>query len=156
VDELLGRLRARANGCTPISPQQLTEIEARLGRLPELLRLILTDIGEVGPGVERFSGAKILEDTLRFAKENAWKSISPSGAPARLIVIAGWGSPGAYNCIDAEHPSSPVYFFEQDSLLIEPLRERGWLIPHRPSLRTWLESWLDGVDLFDELYPEDE
>lgn len=65
---------------------------------------------------------------------------SPIVLPEKLLSICEWGC-NIYSCIDCSKPEYPVLRNDNN------VSFRTFAL-EAPSLHEWLESWLDGKDLF--------
>jgi SMI1 / KNR4 family (SUKH-1) len=140
----------------PASVRQVESEEARLGfSLPDLLRRIYLSVanGGFGPGygVIGVEGGFTddLGQTVGILHER-WREPDPSDPsyawPAGHLPICHWGC-AVYSVVDCTRAENPVYFWDPG------LREEGAPMgtavkPHKPSLEAWLQSWLNGEDLW--------
>jgi hypothetical protein len=100
---------------------------------------------------------------ITVKREPAW--------PRFLVPLCEWGC-GIYSAVDCSTREGRIIAFETDQDGKGGLTEEEDLesppVPapagsraparfdfpaHRPSLEDWFEAWVDGVDLFEELYP---
>ncbi|HXG67577.1 MAG TPA: SMI1/KNR4 family protein [Blastocatellia bacterium] len=134
--------------------------EARLGfRFPHLLREIYTKVGNggFGPGygLLGLEGGALDDDGSSVIDRYAgFKRTHPDDPlwhwPDGLLCICPWGC-AIYSCIDCTKLAAPVIVFDPNG------HEKGepwdnYFHPHRSSFSSWIEAWLDGVDLWQELY----
>jgi hypothetical protein len=140
-DELIGRLRARAENPTHsrASKASIAEAETQVGfPLPLLLRRIYLEVssGGFGPGdglirVEAKNG-----HTLASLYEAMWTTEWPE----KLLAIVDLGSE-IYLCVDCLVPDGSIVAATDDGLWASEL-----------TLRSLFEAWLDGVDVYAELF----
>jgi hypothetical protein len=171
VDALLKRIRARvAEGqpCDhsgqwlpaqpPIAPTEVAEAEAMLGfRLPELLRLLYTEIGNGGFGPE--FGLIPLSTASLGGDPPAQAEFELVGEYARLVSRFTGGSRGlwptglvpAFYCgctvfefVDCKDPAGPVVWFDEGTEELAELLNRKAV----PSLACRLEAWLEGKQVW--------
>ena len=147
------RGRTRARPSPPATPVQIAAAEARLGfPLPPLLRRIyeLTD-GGIGPGprgILRLDGAA---DTLTATYASCIDSTYVPAAgdpgfsqypwPARLLPICDWGC-AVWSCLDCGAVDGAIVTSSNG----EPFADTGH------TLRSWLAAWLDGIDLYEQMF----
>ncbi len=159
-DDLLDALRQRARvaPCNPSShlgrtsagrPAGGTEVErteSQLGfRLPSLLQRLYLEVadGGVGPGYGLFpagehTAANGQPETL--SESYAKLSIDPRW-PARLLPLCDWGCAN-WSCLDCR---------ADDGAIVTFVGEEGFTNTGH-TLRSWLGAWLDGHDLWKEMF----
>ncbi len=170
MDSLIHRLKikhsvvAAAKLFPPADLAKVEQTEAKLGFcLPFLLRDLLTHVanGGFGPGYGILGvegGAQ--DDDKSFLGAYYFLSQDPHPDeplwiwPNRLVPLCHWGC-AIYACLDCTREEAPIVVFDPNGLASYSGQSWGSCFrPHRPSLQNWLEAWLDGVDLWKELYPE--
>lgn len=139
----------------------MLEAEAKLGfPLPPLLRRLYLEVsnGDFGPGLRKLDA----EDSLVFwyveersmtqeEIDAAWGveqeeqldmvwDDSPMVLPEKLLNIYDWGC-NIYSFIDCSKSECPVLRNDNN-------RSFRTFALEAPSLHEWLESWLDGKELF--------
>ena len=73
--------------------------------------------------------------------------------PDRSIPICHWGE-SVYSCADCRDSEGPVVRF--DLTEYEPgIDLRDLMVPQRTSVERWLEAWVEGIDLWHEMFPMD-
>ena len=129
----------------PASEGDVACAEARLGmKLTPLLRRIFTEVadGGFGPGYGLFSAGGPSPagrpETLVHVYE---KLSSDSEWPEFLLPINDWGCAN-WSCLDCRDDEGPIVMLAGDLGLFE--------MPY--TLRSWLEAWINGVDLWNEMY----
>jgi hypothetical protein len=144
----------------PASEKAVAATEKRMGfGLPLTLRRIYLDVanGGFGPGygVMGVEGgfaddlghtvAEVLEIYRTSDPEDpAWKW------PERFLPICHWGCI-VYSAVDCSREPSPVYLVDIGAKGIgEPMEKILKL--HKPSFEDWLRDWLDGKDLWHEVW----
>lgn len=127
----------------PMAASTLDLVERTLGfRLPSLLRRIYLDVadGGFGPAYGLYpieaamdDGETLVEVCQTFRKDPEW--------PSRLLPICDWGCAN-WSCLDCRTDDGPIVTLSGE----EPLTETG------RNLRSWLTAWLDGCNLWDEMF----
>lgn len=144
----------------PVTEGELVQAEAQLGFvLPAFLRRIYLEVGNggFGPGygllplneippnaghhtdslVADYKGMRAFsqKDIDEYFAEEEEK---PSLWPERVITLCDWGC-NIYSCLDCSSPELPIFRMDSnENFLVE------WAI-EAPSLRQWLERWVDGT-----------
>jgi SMI1 / KNR4 family (SUKH-1) len=132
--------------------------EAKLEfRLPGLLRETYVQVGNggFGPGYGLFgleggalAGSCFIDEykhdlsELYLGLRNIRQADDPLRWQEKLVPICDWGCLH-FSCVDCSQPAAPVIFYIG-------LGGRSF-IPQSPSLEQWIESWLDGVDLWQQV-----
>ncbi len=165
----LSDLAARIRGTQPVAtpPAAIPRVEAveeKLGfRLPAPLRFIYVGVanGGFGPGgdVLGIAGGHAGEHGLTADELYlGYVTVEPDGPlpdptdptwrwPEKLMPFYDWGN-GIYSCLDCSAEPAPVIVFDPN---VQPWRDAFFF--HRAALEEWLSAWLDGVDLWREMYP---
>jgi hypothetical protein len=150
--ELLEALRARVasnrgSAEDPASEKALADAERALGfRLPDSLRRLLATVGNGGFGpAYGLYGAGTPCSTGRLGREESIEScFSKFSAdprwPRRLLPICDWGG-AVWSCIDRSTKADLIVTSAE-----------GAFATNGRSLESWLRAWLDGVDLFAEMF----
>lgn len=158
-----------------VSPGQLAAAETSLGfALPSLLRQIYLQVGNggFGPGY----GLIGLEELLQVYNEMR----QLPGWPERMVPLCTWGC-GIYSCLDCSLSAGPIYVYSPDTHVLEghgisevtltnaegevvwtyhPHPSEGGrddtlngmdLLLHKTSLQEWIEAWVDGKNLWEEM-----
>jgi hypothetical protein len=146
-DDLIKTLRVRvtseAQRYPPASLEVIRSAEVRLMHpLPPLLKRVYLEVsnGGFGPGYgligldgghgdpDGRSLAALTEYFLGF------------GWPPRLLPLWDWGS-GMWTCIDHTSPTAAIVTHDPSGAFLTPF-----------DLASWLTSWIDGRDLFNEIF----
>jgi hypothetical protein len=117
------------------SPSEVEWAETQLGfELPPLLRRVHLEVadGGVGPGYGLLS-VRAAVDLHR--KLSCW--------PVPMVPLCDWGC-AIWSCLDCRTESGPV---------VTLAGERGFFESGR-HLGSWLQAWLNGVDLWKEMFEE--
>jgi hypothetical protein len=134
----------RQNPLPPPASVQLVEAaEMRLGfRLPQLLRDFYTQIGNghFGPGYGFF---QITDPPQSMFHPDGPDLVGMNAEyqPAGILFICDWGC-HHYSCIDCSDPLAPVGFY---------IGAGDEYILHNQAFETWIEDWLSGVDLWEQM-----
>jgi hypothetical protein len=138
----------------PVSLDELKLAEKRLGfELPSLLRILYLQIGNggFGPGYGLIGlnerGAKNYHANLVDAYLEGVNFSHPDypSFPRQFITICDWGD-SITSMLDWTLSQSPVFRFNGDKYDEGPFE--SFIKPESPSLRTWLEDWLNDRPLF--------
>ena len=173
VDHLITALRERASApewrtdtqdliatdvFPPAEPSALDEAERLTGlKLPPLLRRIYTEVGNggFGPGYGLIGVSGGANDDGRTIAELFTEFRRPDEEdphwawPEDLLPVCHWGC-AIYSCIDCGDERDLVVIFDPN-----PHDEGPWddaFRPHTP-FREWLQAWVDGRRLWDEMFP---
>lgn len=156
---IIERIKNKASG-TPASDQSIAEAEKAIGYpFPALLKEIYLGVsnGGIGPGYQILGvsgghlsdeGDNIAELYLSLKEEDPFDPlwIWPDG----LVPFCHWGS-AIYSCVNAQEANSPVVWFDPNKREMgEPMEQQ--FIPHRDSLESWVNGWLNGEDLWAQTY----
>lgn len=151
-DELLGRLRAEAPTLprvrssivrgAPASDEVVDVVERAAGApLDPFLRRVYREVadGGVGPG---YASLPLVGNESVFSTYAALRSAGPEACdwPEGLLPIWDWGC-ATWSCVD---PAGIVVTADQARLTLTPF-----------TVRSWLRAWLEGVDLWSEIYVEE-
>ncbi len=144
----------------PTPDESVAAAEEKLGfSSPLLLREIYLKVanGGIGPGYKILGvkgghtsdeGDSIEELYSSFMEsdpdDKAWKW------PKGLLAFCHWGC-AIYSCIDTTKEGYPVVWSDPNLRDPEERMDQAF-IDHRPSFESWLQGWLDGVDLWAETY----
>ena len=158
-DQLIAMVRARAqNPATrtdyrsvrhdtlpaPVTPEMILEAEERMGcALHPLHRRLLQEVGNggfgpgdglvgLGPGGLDAHGRSLVE-----LRDILWLD-AETPLPSTVVPLCDWGD-GIWSCLD----------MLTDTVLT--LDESG-LTDTKKGLRTWLSAWIDGANLFEEMF----
>jgi SMI1 / KNR4 family (SUKH-1) len=144
----------------PASKKSLLATEQRLGfKIPHTLRTLYLEVanGGFGPGYgvmgvdDGFmddSGNTIADLYERYRRPDpedpAWHW------PEYLLPFCYWGC-GVYSAVDYSKEPSPVYY--TDASVKEAGEPMESIIRfHKPSIEDWLNDWLEGKDLWHEVW----
>lgn len=164
-DILIEQLKdmAQRDGVSPVTEEELLQAEAQLGfALPSFVRRLYGEVANGGfggmfplNGRRRSAWSAAPLDTVvtaylamrSLSREDVEKHWSdedekPALWPQHTLMICDWGC-NIYSCLDCASPDLPVLRMDSNrNFLVE------WAI-EAPSLRQWLEAWMDGQPLFD-------
>jgi hypothetical protein len=174
VNELLRRLRdhilrkpcgvgpggTKFRAVAAATPELLRDAEARLGfALPAVLRSAYLDVanGGFGPGYGVMGVGNGFVDDLKQTVVDAYLNYrcpdpeDPAWQwPEAHLPICHWGC-AIYSVVDCSRQEAPVFFVDPGAReLGAPMSDI--FIAHRPSLDDWLTAWLDGKDLWKEVW----
>lgn len=140
-DDLIGLLRSRTEGkCRPpVSLAALKQAEEGLGMpLDPFLGRVYLEIsdGGFGPGY----GARPLVGVESVV--STYADFRVGGWPTRLLPVWDWGD-AIWSCVD---PHGHVVTMDD----VGPPTQTDF------TTRTWLRAWLDGVNLWEEIYDDKE
>jgi hypothetical protein len=144
----------------PCDEAAIEDAESAIGfRLPSLLIGIYTKIanGGFGPGYGVMGVAGGFTDDLQQTIVDAYKSYDATqpGEPAwkwphGWVPFCHWGCI-IYSVLDCLRPPHPVYFMGMADK--QPDAPMDSIIhPHKPSLALWLDDWMDGKNLWAEVW----
>jgi hypothetical protein len=145
---------------TPATQAEVSETEKELEfPLPKIMREIYLQVanGGIGPGYQILGakgGHKSDEGDTISELYSVLSSTDPNDEtwkwPKGLVPFCHWGC-AIYSCFDITTENCPVVWFDpnmrEDG---EPMEKQ--FMPHRESLESWFEAWLNGVDLWEETY----
>ena len=156
---LIAQIAKRESG-TPASKEDIEEAERIIGfQFPPLLRQIYSEIanGGVGPGYQVLgvSGGHTSDEGDSIAE--LYSTLSDEDPedpkwhwPKGIVPFCHWGC-AIYSCFDATREEFPIVWFGPNMRKIgEPMEKQ--FIPHRDTLESWFEGWLNGEDLWAETY----
>ena len=157
--QLVDEIASRESG-VPASDEAIATAENELGfPLPSLLREIYKKVsnGGIGPGY-KILGVKgghtsdegdTISELYTILSGNdpedpLWEW------PKGIVPFCHWGC-AIYSCFDSKKENYPVVWFDPNMREIgEPMEQQ--FIPHRESLESWFQGWLNGDDLWAETY----
>ena len=138
----------------------ISRTEQELGfNLPDILRDIYLTVanGGIGPGYQILGvhgghtsdEGDTISELYTVLSGNDPDDLQWSW-PRGLVPFCHWGC-AIYSCFDGLSPNNPVIWFDPNLREIgDPMSQQ--FIPHRPSLKSWFQGWLDGEDLWAETY----
>lgn len=144
----------------PCNEGAIKDAESALGfRLPALLGDIYTTVanGGFGPGYGVMGVSGGFTDDLQHTIVDAYKSYDvvlteePTWKwPRGWVPFCHWGCI-VYSVLDCLQPPNPVYFVgigdkEPDSPMYSIIH------PHKPSFAIWLDDWMNGKNLWEEVW----
>lgn len=149
--------------CPPAIEEALASTERRLGfGLPEPLRKIYLNVanGGFGPGYGVMGVEGGFTDDMGHTVADLYESyqqLDPEDQswqwPEQFLPICHWGC-AVYSVVDCSQSASPVYF--ADVSVKEPGEPMETILHwHKPSFEVWLGDWLDGKDLWGEVWGDD-
>jgi hypothetical protein len=155
-DPVGGVFRARP----PASERDVVATEKRIGfNLPHTLREIYSNVanGGFGPGYGVMGVEGGFTDDMGNTVADLFESYRHSDPedptwqwPDRFLPICHWGCV-VYSAIDCSGEQSSVYYV--DVGVKEPGEPMESIIKlHKPSIEVWLSDWLDGKDLWHEVW----
>jgi hypothetical protein len=148
----------RSKPAPPVAEAEMLEAETKLGfPLPPLLRRLYLEVsnGDFGPGLLKLGdpGASDYWSLVSWYVEGrsitqeeidaVWgteEEDRPTVWPEKLLSICDWGC-NIYSCVDCSKSECPVLRNDNNVSF-------RTLALEAPSLHEWLESWLDGKELF--------
>jgi hypothetical protein len=136
------------------------EAEEQLGfALPPLLRRAYLEVanGGFGPGYGVMGIRHGFTDDLKNTVVDLYRSYCQGDPedpawdwPRGLLPICHWGCV-VYSAFDATTEGNPVFFMDVGAKDIgAPMS--SITIPHKASLQAWLDDWLQGKDLWKEVW----
>ena len=132
----------------PVTMREMEQAESALGfELPSLLRRIFLDVADGGFG----PGFGLLRLELGEPRETlvgiytAFAGAPEDPMPDCLLPICHWGC-SIWSCLDCRTEERPIVTMNSD----RPLANAG------RTLHSWLQAWLDGVKLWDEMFERTE
>jgi hypothetical protein len=159
-DDLLRALQQRANGLRGpdeaphpgATPDELAHAESELGfRLPPLLRHVYAVAnGEIGPSdglLPIGEGDDTLVAVYRSfvdspdAPQPGEPGFEQYPWPEKLLPICDWGC-ATWSCLDCRSDDGPIVTASNGEAFVSTGR----------TLASWLEAWLAGLDLGDEMF----
>lgn len=136
------------------------EAERELGfALPPLLCRAYLEVanGGFGPGYGVMGVRHGFTDDLKHTVVdlyNSYRQTDPEDPswqwPLGLLPICHWGCI-VYSAVDATKEGNPVFFMDV-SVKDVGAPMSSITIPHKPSLEAWLDDWLQGKDLWSEVW----
>ena len=174
MDDLVKRLKRRLRwsrrhtdpmggvfvACRPASKKALLVTEQRLGfRIPETLRRAYLEVanGGFGPGYGVMGvEAGFMDDSGNTIADlfERYRRPDPEDPewqwPERFLAFCYWGC-GVYSAVDCGKDPSPIYYIDA------AVKETGEpmesiVIFHKPSIEDWLSDWLEGKDLWQQVW----
>jgi hypothetical protein len=144
----------------PASEAAVRAAERRLGfRLPETLREIYLTVanGGFGPGYGVMGVEGGFTDDMGHTVADLYEIYREGDPtdptwlwPEGLVPICHWGCV-IYSAVDCSQESAPVAFVDVSAK--EPGEPMSCIIhAHKPSIDQWLVDWLDGKDLWGEVW----
>lgn len=144
----------------PASTDELRAAEDRLGfSLPPLLAAVYIRVanGGIGPGYGLIGLPGGFADDQGDSVVSLYEAYrmrdpeDPTWAwPRGLLPICHWGCV-VYSAVDCLLEGNPVVFADVGNKEPEsPMT--SILIPHKPTLASWFDAWLDGHDLWGEVW----
>jgi len=176
INSILDRIRQRLNSsesptdATSVrtmklpaiaTEQTIDEAESIIGlQLPSLLRRMYTDIanGGFGPGygfIGVDGGAtddvgKSIVSLYVASQSEQFRTRFPNW-PKGIVRFCYWGC-AMYSAIDCLAPGFPVYHFEPNPDECD-LGFANCLIPHNRIFDDYIDAWLAGADLMNDVFP---
>lgn len=157
--DIIEQITKRETG-SPATEADVSDAEKELGfPLPPLLREIYLNVGNggIGPGYKILGvkgGHKSDEGDSISELYTSLQGADPEDPkwewPKGIVPFCHWGC-AIYSCFDANKENYPVIWFDPNMREIgEPMEQQ--FIPHRESLQSWLQGWINGEDLWAETY----
>jgi hypothetical protein len=125
------------------TPLQIAESEAAMSnRFPPLLVRLYREIanGGFGPGGGLIGVRGGYPDAEGRTVEQTYNSFVACGAPKNFLPLWDWGD-AAWSGIDLESPDARVVTHDESGPTYTAF-----------TLKTWLESWCNGVNLFESIF----
>jgi len=132
--------------CAPATIEALEAAQAELGLvLPPFLRRLYLEIanGGYGPGSGMLGIQRGYVDIDGMSLVGRYTEFRSYGWPRELLPLWDWGG-GAWICVDASSDDERIV-----------THDASGPTPTKFTLRSWLESWVAGVNLWDEVYEMD-
>ena len=147
----------------PATDGAVASAERRLGfNLPQTLKKIYLNVanGGFGPGYGVMGVEGGFTDDMGHTVADLYESYRQPDPedqswlwPEQFLPICHWGCV-VYSVVECSRSPSPVYF--ADLSVKEPGAPMETIMHlHKPSLEAWLGDWLDGKDLWGEVWGED-
>ena len=147
----------------PATAEQVRAVEDSLDfRLPEFLTKVYCSIGNggFGPGSGLIGLPGGATDQHQNSILDLYDSFSASNPdddswqwPEKLVPICHW-SGAIYSCVDCSSRDGSVVCVDLSEH--GPGRDlKASMTPQCPTLESWLRSWAEGVDLWQEMFPLD-
>jgi hypothetical protein len=134
------RPRGRFDPSPPATAEMIADAESQLGfSLPPLLRRVYAaSNGGFGPAGGLYPLGDVDESLVsvhrRFAVSGEW--------PDRLLLLCEWGC-AIWSCLDCR---------TDEGLVVTSGNVEPFMTTNRRSLRSWLQAWMDGIDLYAEMF----
>lgn len=159
MSSLIESIKSKVSGVVA-SEQSVADTEKDMGIIfPEQLKAIYLNVsnGGVGPGYQilGLKGGHLSDegDTISelYSSLKEEDPLDPLWVwPVGLVPFCSWGC-AIYSCFDSTKANYPVVWFDPNNREMgEPMEQQ--FIPHRESLESWLQGWIDGEDLWAETY----
>ena len=127
----------------PASSEAVARAEADLGfRLDPFLRRVYADVSDGGIGPGYGAGPALGRTNPDLSSTSTFCS---NGWPEKLLPAWDWGD-AIWSCVDGGDPGGHIV--THDDAVGSTLTNF--------TTRSWLQAWVDGVDLWDELYEDKE
>jgi hypothetical protein len=175
-DDLLARIRERlaadtagsaAPGSLPFAPATIAAIEEAERSLdfalPALLKRVLREVGNggFGPGSGLLGVRGGATDEHGSSLVDLYDSFSAKNPedpgwcwPSFLVPICAWGD-STYSCVDCATIDGQLVTFDANGY--RPGTDLDRLLePQQLSLEAWLRAWVEGTDLWSQMFPLDE
>ncbi|MEP7123457.1 MAG: SMI1/KNR4 family protein [Byssovorax sp.] len=126
-----------------VAASALEKTEADLGfRIPVLLRRLYSEVGNggFGPGAGMLGVEGGYCDSEGRTLAPCYLEFKSWGWPDGLLPLWDWGG-GALSCVDSLSADERIVTHDESGPVVT-----------RFTLLSWLESWVDGVDLWREIY----
>lgn len=146
--------------CPPASEHSVVAAEKLLGfSLPQTLRRIYLNVanGGFGPGYGVMGVEGGFTDDLGHTVADLFETYRKPDPedpawqwPEQFLPICHWGCV-VYSAVDCSQPTSPVYFVDVGVKDIGASMETIIKL-HKPSFEIWLDDWLNGKDLWHEVW----
>ena len=144
----------------PVNETEIKKAETELGfPIPTLLKHLYLEVGNggFGPGygILGLDGGHTTDGGLSIVKNYELFCQSdpqdPSWSwPQGLLPFCHWGC-GIYSCASSLEPAFPVKWFDPNGRGPAGLPWDSAFSPNRPSFMDWIEAWLRGDNLWEEL-----
>lgn len=127
----------------PAEEETIANAESTLGfSLPPLLLRLYHEVanGGFGPagGMIGLHGGHVDSEGLHLVQ--IYETLREAGLPKALLPLWDWGAP-AWSCIDTRSAEGRIVTQDADGSTLTTF-----------TLRSWLEEWLAGADLYKKIY----
>ena len=144
----------------PCDEAAIQDAQLALGfRLPRLLSDIYTTLanGGFGPGYGVMGVSGGFTDDMQQSIVDAYRSyvVTPPDEPTwiwprGLVPFCHWGCI-VYSVLDCLRPPNPVHFIAIGDKKLDESMD-SIIHPHKASLAQWLDDWMEGKDLWKEVW----
>jgi len=130
----------------PAPPEAIASVEACLGfALHPFLKRIYLEVanGGFGPGYGLLSLADSGGESDRDSLSSVYLEFHDDDWPEKLLPLWDWGG-AAWSCLDGNSSEGTIVTHDD----VDGATKTSF------NLRSWLQAWVDGVDLWKEIYED--